>query len=190
MKLVSTLLLAGIVFGLCYLIDKGFQKLFRNRKQHQSGKSVRLNRNFGITAVLLCFIGAVSVITSGFQPGVLLFGGAAVLLGGLVVCLYLLQFGIYYDEEGILVTTLGKPSVTYAYRDILGQRLYVVTGKSIVVELHMANGKTVAVQTNMEGAYGFLDEAFSRWCSQTGRDPDTCDFHDPANHLWFPKTED
>ena len=190
MKLMGMILLGGMVFGLCFLVDKGFQKLFRNRKQHRSGKSVRLNRSFGITAVLLCFIGAVSVVISGFQPGVLLFGGAAVLLGGLALCLYLLQFGIYYDEEGFLVTTLGKPSVTYAYRDILEQRLYMVTGKSIVVELHMSDGKTVSVQTNMAGAYGFLDEAFSHWCSQTGRDPDACAFHDPANHLWFPTTED
>ena len=28
----------------CYLFDKGFQKYFRNKKQHRSGLAVRLNK--------------------------------------------------------------------------------------------------------------------------------------------------
>ena len=190
MKLVGIILLCGTVFGLCFLVDKGFQKLFRNRKQHRSGKSVKLNRRFGIAAVLLCLLGAVSVISSNFQPGMLLFGGIAVFLGGLAVCLYFLSFGIYYDGESFLYTTFGKSSVTYAYRDILGQRLYMVTGRSILVELHMADGKAVSIQSTMDGAYAFLDEAFYHWCAQTGTDPQGCDHYDPDNHLWFPPMED
>ena len=41
----------------------------------------------------------------------------------------------------------------------------------------------------MNGAYPFLDAAFSGWCRQKGIDADSCAFHDPANHLWFPAEE-
>ena len=27
------------------------------------------------------------------------------------------------------------------------------------------------------------------WCRQTGRDPESCDFHDPSQSLWFPAEE-
>ena len=43
MGIVSILLIVAAVFGLCYLVDKGFTKLFRGKVQHSSGKSVRLN---------------------------------------------------------------------------------------------------------------------------------------------------
>ena len=35
-----------------------------------------------------------------------------------------------------------------------------------------------------------LDTAFAAWCIQTGRDPQSCDFHDPSQSLWFPTVED
>ena len=80
--------------------------------------------------------------------------------------------------------------VTYEYRDILGQKLYLVQGGSIVVELHMADGAAISLQSTMEGMYPFLDAAFAGWCSQTGKNPDDCDFHDPSQSLWFPTVEE
>ena len=75
-------------------------------------------------------------------------------------------------------------------QDITAQQLYVIQGGNILVELHLADGNAVGVQSVMEGAYAFLDHAFAAWCRQTGRDPETCDFHDPANSCWFPAVED
>ena len=66
----------------------------------------------------------------------------------------------------------------------------MVQGGSIVVELHMADGSTVSLQSTMEGVYPFLDAAFAAWFAQTGRDPEKCDFHDPSQSLWFPTVEE
>ena len=72
----------------------------------------------------------------------------------------------------------------------MGQKLYLVQGGNIIVELHMDDGTTVSLQSAMEGIYPFLDTAFAAWCLQTGRDPQSCDFHDPSQSLWFPTVED
>ena len=40
LTIVATLLL-------CWLVDNGFEKIFRNKPQHVSGKSVRLNKYYG-----------------------------------------------------------------------------------------------------------------------------------------------
>ena len=65
----------------------------------------------------------------------------------------------------------------------------MVQGGSVIVELHMADGASVTVQTNMDGALPFLDYAFARWCEQKGITPEDCAFHDPAEHCWFPEGE-
>ena len=37
MQFVIVLLIAAAVFGVCYLVDKGFSKAFRGKAQHRSG---------------------------------------------------------------------------------------------------------------------------------------------------------
>ena len=180
------ILVAAATFGICYLFDKGFQKYFRNKKQHRSGLAVRLPKVYSIAGVLLSVLGAISLINGITEHNILLYGGLLVLLLGVCLCIYHLSFGIFYDEDSFVHTTFGKKDVTYRYSDILGQKLYVITGGSIVVELHMADGKAVSVQSTMNGAYPFLDAAFAGWCRLKAIDPQACEFHDPANHLWFP----
>ena len=92
--------------------------------------------------------------------------------------------------DSFILTTFGKRSGTYRYSDIKGQRLYVIQGGSVVVELHMTDGRSVSLQSTMTGTYDFLDHAFAQWCRQTGRSSESCDFHDTGNHLWFPTLED
>ena len=180
------ILVAVVTFGICYLFDKGFQKYFRNKKQHRSGLAVRLPKVYSIAGVLLSVLGAISLINGITEHNILLYGGLLVLLLGVCLCIYHLSFGIFYDEDSFVHTTFGKKDVTYRYSDILGQKLYVITGGSIVVELHMADGNAVSVQSTMNGAYSFLDAAFAGWCRLKAIDPQACEFHDPANHLWFP----
>ena len=119
----------------------------------------------------------------------LLVGGIAVLLIGLGLITYYLTFGIFYDADTFLYTSFGKKSVEYRFGDILSQQLYVVQGGGIIIELHLKDGKAVSLQSAMEGTYPFLDHAFAAWCRQTGRDPESCDFHDPSQSLWFPAEE-
>ena len=180
------LLVVIATFGLCFLFDKGFQKFFRGKAQHRSGLSVRLNKMYSIAGVVLSFLGVCAIVTGAEENKTLLYGGVFVLLFGIALCVYHLSFGIFYDEESFVYTVFGKKEITYRYSDIRCQQLYVITGGSIVVELHMADGKAVSVHTTMNGAYPFLDAAFAGWCRQTGVDAASCDFHDPANHLWFP----
>ena len=180
------LLVVIATFGLCFLFDKGFQKFFRSKRQHRSGLSVRLNKMYSIAGVVLSFLGVCAIVTGAEENKTLLYGGVFVLLFGIGLCIYHLSFGIFYDEESFVYTVFGKKEITYRYSDIRCQQLYVITGGSIVVELHRADGKAVSVHTTMNGAYPFLDAAFAGWCRQTGVDPASCDFHDPANHLWFP----
>ena len=109
---------------------------------------------------------------------------------GIALAVYYLSFGIFYDGESLLLQRFGKKDETHYYKDIVGQKLYLIQGGNIVVELHMADGSTVSVQSSFEGVYPFLDTAFAGWCLQTGRDPQSCDFHDPSQSLWFPTVEE
>ena len=134
-------------------------------------------------------LGIASMLFSQGRP-LFLFGGGIVLLAGVGLGIYYLQYGIFYDAESFLCTGLFQKSRTYRYADIRSQQLFMLTGGTTLVELLMADGSAVLVQSNMDGAYPFLDAAFAGWCRQTGRDPNACDFHDPANSCWFPKTEE
>ena len=183
-------LIAGVIFGLCYLVDKTFTKLFRSKAQHRSGKAVRANKRYGVFGVVLTVLGIMAICTGGSVEPVLFWGGIFVLLMGVCLAVYYLSFGIFYDGESLLLSRFGKKDEIHYYKDIVGQKLYLIQGGSIVVELHMADGSAVSVNSMMDGAYPFLDTAFAGWCLQTGRDPGSCDFHDPSQSLWFPTVED
>ena len=189
-QLIPIALVAAVIFGICYLVDKTFSKLFRSKAQHRSGMAVRANKRYGLFGVVLTILGILAICVGVTDGPVLLWGGVIVLLMGIALAVYYLSFGIFYDGESLLLQRFGKKDVTHYYRDIVGQKLYLIQGGSIVVELHMADGSAVSVQSSFEGVYPFLDTAFAGWCLQTGRDPVSCDFHDPSQSLWFPTVED
>ena len=184
------LLIAAAVFGLCFAVDKAFAKLFRSKAQHRSGMAVRANKRYGLFGVILSVLGIMAVCVGMTDGPVLLWGGIVVLLMGAALAVYYLSFGVFYDGETFLLSRFGKKEVTYRFSDIKGQKLYMVQGGNVIIELHMADGGTVSLQSTMDGVYPFLDTAFAAWCLQTGRDPQSCDFHDPSQSLWFPAVED
>lgn len=188
MNLVLTLVVAALVFGVCALVDKGFAKLFRSKAQHRSGLAVRANKRYGVFGVVFTALGIAGICMGA--DTVLLIAGIVVALMGLGLAVHYLSFGIFYDGESFLLSRFCRASREYRYDQILGQRLYLVQGGNIVVELHMNDDTTVSVQSSMDGAYPFLDTAFAGWCLETGRDPQSCDFHDPSQSLWFPTVED
>ena len=189
-QLFPILVIAAIIFGICYLVDKAFARLFRSKAQHRSGRAVRANKRYGIFGVILTVLGILAICVGVTDGPVLIWGGIFVLLMGICLAVYYLSFGIFYDGESLLYCRFGKKDLTYYYKDIVGQKLYLIQGGSIVVELHMADGSAVSVQSSFEGVYPFLDTAFAGWCLQTGRDPQSCDFHDPSQSLWFPTVEE
>ena len=184
------LLIAAAVFGLCFAVDKAFTKIFRSKAQHRSGLAVRASKRYGLFGVILSVLGIMAACVGIADGSVLLWGGIIVLLMGLGLAVYYLSFGVFYDGETFLLSRFGKKDVTYRFDQIKGQKLYLVQGGNIIIELHMTDGGTVSLQSTMDGVYPFLDTAFAAWCMQTGQDPQSCDFHDPSQSLWFPTVEE
>ena len=185
MKIVPVIIIAAAVFGVCFLADKGFSKLFRSQAQHASGLAVRLNKRYGSIGLLLVVLGLAAIFTGLPADWVLIVGGAVVVLMGIALVVYYMNYGVFYNEDSFLFMRLGKPNVTYYYKDITAQQLYNNQGH-LLIELHMADGNTIQLQSTMNGCYAFMDYAFFAWLKQTGRTEADCPFYDPRNSCWFP----
>ena len=190
MSPVTIVIAAVLTFGICFLVDKGYTRLFRSKQQHKTGLQVRVSKRYASIGLVLCILGILAVFTGVGGETVLLIGGGIVIFIGCALIGHYMSFGVYYDADSFIVTAFGKKNPVYRFRDIRHQKLYMIQGGSIVVELHMADGSAVSIHTSMEGAYPFLDHAFNAWCRQTDQDPEDCTFHDPGNHLWFPNEEE
>lgn len=188
MEYLGVVLVAAVVFLLCFLVDKGFAKLFRSQAQHKSGTAIRLNKKYGAAGLILITLGIAALITLA-EGWILKAGGALVVLVGVCLIVYYISFGVFYDEETFLVSGFGKKNRVYRYADIAGQQLYNSYGQ-ILIELQMEDGKTVQLQGAMPGVYPFLDHAFAAWCRQKGIQPESCSFHDTENSCWFPTQEE
>ena len=141
MEFAAVIIIAAAVFGVCYLADKGFVKVFRSKAQHQSGLAVRLSKRYGSIGIVLAVLGLAAVFMglNGNDGWALPVCGGILVVTGLCLGVYYLTFGVFYDENGFVLTTFGKHSVSYTYKDIQYQQLYMGHGQ-IIVELHMADG--------------------------------------------------
>ncbi len=182
------LIVAAVTFGICYLCDLAFKKLFRNQKEHESGKSVRMDGKSAAFGLISGVVGIAAIITGLDQGWFLCAGGALLILIGAALVVRYLTFGIFYSDERFVLTSFGKGSGTYYFKDICAQQLYNNHGYTII-ELHMSDGRSVLLQQSMRGVYPFLDHAFACWLRQTGRTEEMCSFYDPANSCWFPPLE-
>lgn len=190
MEYVAVILVAAAIFGLCFLVDKGFTKLFRSQAQHRSGKSVRLNKRYGAMGLLLAVFGVAVLFAGLAQSKLLIACGVIMILVGVGLVAYYMTFGVFYDDDAFVLTTFGRRSSTYAYGDIQGQKLYLSAGNVTLIELYLQDGRTFQLQSVMEGAYDFMDKAFSAWLRQTGKKQEDCPFYDPQNSCWFPSVEE
>lgn len=190
MDFIVILVLAALTFGLCFLVDKLHQKLFRSSQQHRSGKAVRLNKKFGAFGLILFILGLAALFTGLPGQWVLIAGGILIMLTGIGLVVYYMTYGIFYDGDSFLYTTFGKKSVSYRYGQISHQQLYVLQGGNILLELHMKDGSAVQLQLQLAGAEDFLNAAFLGWVQQNNIDIRTTNFHDPKNSCWFPSGED
>ena len=179
--------LALATFGLCFLVDKLFSKVFRGSQQHLSGQKVKLRKRTATYGLLMSVLGVACVIFY-WGNGVIFWGGLIVLLMGVALLAYYLSFGIYYDENGFVYSRFGRRIKLYTYGQIQNQQLYNSQG-SILVELHLKDGSTVPVQDSMDGGFAFLDYAFERWLEANSLNREECSFYDPAQSCWFPPLE-
>ena len=185
MQYIGVFLVAALVFGGCFLVDKGFTKLFRSRAQHASGLSVRLSKRYAAFGLIFAVVGVAAIFTGRADNWILSIGGGVLILVGICMVVYYMSFSIFYDADSFILTTFGKKTMVYAFRDIQSQMLYNNQGYALI-ELHMVDGRAVHIQQSMSGAYPFLDHAYSAWLRQTGRAPQDCNFHDPSQNRWFP----
>lgn len=190
MSLLFMLIIAAAVFGLCYLVDKVFTAKFRSKAQHRSGLAVRVNKQYGIFGVALSVLGVLALGVGVSGGTALIIGGAVVLVMGICLAVYYLTHGIFYDGESFLIASFRKKDRVYRYSQIREQKLFLVQGGNVIIELYLEDGSSVSLQSTMDGVYLFLDTAFAGWCLQKGMDPQACSFHDPSKSWWFPHEEE
>ena len=89
------LIVVVVTFALCFGVDKGFTKLFRNKAQHRSGMAVRQNKRYGSMGFVIAVIGLAALITTDFDRVFLLVGSGVLLLVGAGLVVYYLSSGIY-----------------------------------------------------------------------------------------------
>ena len=108
MEFLFILLFGAAMFGLCFLMDWLFKRLFRSKKQHQTGQSVRLSKRYGSFGALMVTLAVASIFSwlNGAE-WILGAGGGLVLIVGVGLIVYYLTFGIYYDDDGFLYHTFG-----------------------------------------------------------------------------------
>lgn len=188
MEFVAVLILAALVFGVCFLVDKGFTKFFRSQAQHMSGKAVRLSKRYGSIGLVIGVIGLAAVFTGIGKSWVLIVGGAIMVLMGVGLVVYYMGYGVFYDEDSFIFMTVGKRTITYRYGEIRSQQLYNNQGH-LLIELYMADGKAIQLQSTMNGCFAFMDQAFAGWLKQTGRTQEACPWYDPENSCWFPPVD-
>ncbi len=189
MEYVALLLVAALAFGLCFLLDKGFTKIFRSSRQHQSGLSVRLNKRYASVGLLVGVVG-VACLLFGWGKGLFMpIAGVILVITGAALVTYYMTFGVFYDADGFVLTTFLKRSKTYRYADIQAQQLYT-SYTNVIVELYMNDGRAVQLHSAMTNGYAFLDYAFDKWLKQTGRTLADCPFYNKEQSCWFPPVEE
>lgn len=181
-------LVIGVTFLLCWLADKLYTGVFRSKPQHMSGKAVRLNRYYAVGGLVLVALGVAGVFAGLSDSWLLCAGGALLILVGIALVVYYMTFGVFYDDDSFVLTTFGKKSTVYAYKDICCQQLFSNYNQT-VIELYLRDGRSVQLQASMTDVYPFLDYAFEAWLLQTGRQKEECSFYDPDNSCWFPPAE-
>ena len=189
MEAIAILLIAAVVFFLCWVVDKIFIKLFRRKAQQRSGMAVRANKRYGVFGVILSVLGILGLIVGARGEKILTCSGIIVLLMGMGLAIHYLSFGIFYDGESFLLCRFGRKAQEHRFGEIVSQKLYAITGGSTLIELTLQDGSTLSVQSTMDGVYPFMDTAFAAWCMQNGRKAEECGFYDPSKSWWFPHEE-
>ena len=92
------LIVAALVFGACYLIDRFFTKTFRGQAQHKTGLSVRYSKRYALFGLILVILAILGIMTGAGQSKVLFWGGFVVLAmgAGLIAGMGYLAFAVLF----------------------------------------------------------------------------------------------
>ena len=186
MQAIVIFIIAALVFLICWGVDRLFIRLFRSKAQHRSGLAVRSSKRYGLFGVIFTVLGILGIFSGTGGDKILLYAGIVVMLMGIALAVHYLSFGIFYDGESFLLCRFGRKDREHRFDEIVGQKLYTITGGSTVIELTLKDGSALSLQSTMDGVYPFMDTAFAGWCLETGRRMEDCDFYDPSKSWWFP----
>ncbi len=189
MRLLPVIIVVVLTFGVCFLADVGFKKLFRNKSQHKSGMCVKANKRYAVFGLIAVALGIAALLSVNGSSTLILIAGIAMVLLGLCLIVYFLTFGIYYDADSFIYSCFGHKSRIYQYEDIEAQQLYA-SGANMVIELHIKDQHTIQLQSSMDGVDAFLNKAFHGWVRQNGKTLEECTFYDPRNWCWFPNAQE
>ena len=95
--------------------------------------------------------------------------------------------GIDYTSD-CFTFRAGSQLKTFSFSQIQGQRV-AISRRTVCLVLCTEEGNVV-LYSNMQGFSAFLETAYTNWCRQKGLDPQAQDWHNPADHRWFPDQPD
>ena len=132
---------------------------------------------YPLLCVLLLLVAPVSA-WYGVTHAAPLFVAGAVLLAGIS-----LYAAWTYHRTGIDYT-----SDCFTFR--AGSQLKTFSFSRTVCLVLCTEEGNVVLYSNMQGFSAFLETAYTNWCRQKGLDPQAQDWHNPADHRWFPDQPD
>ena len=190
MTWVIYLTVIAATFGVLFLGDWLFRKYFRREHEYQTGMVVHLNKRLLVAGVLLAALGVAMLgqMAKGFS-WVLVLAAAILEIMGIGLLIYYNSFGVFFDLDTFIYRNFRQKAKTYRYEDIVSQQLFTTAG-GIMVELDLADGRTLSLQQNMDGMYAFLDHACFARLRQLGQEPRECKWFDKSQSCWFPPREE
>lgn len=185
MKIILLLILCGLVFLVCFLVDRLLQKLFPKSDLEKSKNVVRPARRSAIIGILLLLaavLAAVFVLPREMDMIVLL-GCITAAIFGIILLVGYFSVSIHFDEEQFQYQDRKSGKKVYRYEQIRGQRSLMTRG-GIHTTLFVG-GDTIPLYSSMQNLAPFLEKAFFKWCRVKQIDPDTVE-NNPRMFTWFP----
>lgn len=181
MKLLFCALFAGLIFGACFLVDRGIAAV--KGRAGQSGV-VRMPLRYPVLAGVL-ILGAAVLAFTAWQRKSLLYGLAGAVFAAVAVyALYAYcTTSIRYGKTAFTFRR-GRLRREFQFGEISGQRV-AVTRRGCCLVLCLGESEVV-LYSNMQGFSPFLEAAYLAWCQAKQLDPETQEFYHPADYRWFP----
>ena len=189
MKYVFLALFCGVVFLICFLIDKLLQKLFPKHELEKSKNVVRPPRKSAVFGVLLLVFPLMALLFWMPEEGDTLLTICCIgaMLMGAFLLFTFFSVAIYYGEDGFLYKTLRGGKKEYRYANIRGQRSLMTRGG--INTILFVGSDEINLYSAMQNLNSFLNKAFFRWCEAKGLDPSEVE-NNPRMFTWFPDPEE
>ena len=185
MRYVFLALFCGVIFLLCFLVDKLIQTLFPKHDLEKSKTVVRPPRKSAIFGILLLFFPLMALLFWMPEDGDTLLTICcigAMIMGAFLLFTYF-SVAIYYGEDSFLYKTLRGGKKEYRYAEIRGQRSLMTRGG--INTILFVGKDEINLYSAMQNLNPFLKHAFFRWCDARGIDSDTVE-NNPRMFTWFP----